>query len=191
MDRGANFINLDIIDQSPIETERLVLRRYTLLDINDVFTYASDSEVTKYLLWDAHKDLEDSKNFLNWIESVNCTERGKIFFVYAIQLKSENKVIGSIDFKNTHKFAGQIDYVIGQKYWGRGYMTEAAQAIKNWAFRDLPELVRLQAYCLPENLGSRRVMEKVGMEYEGLRKKSLIVKNKPADLVHYAYIKET
>ena len=181
---------MEKVEQTSIETDRLILRPYRETDLNDVFEYASNPEVTKYLLWDAHKTIEDSQNFLNWIKSVTSGERGKLFFVYAIQLKDENKVIGSIDFKNTNKFGGQMDYVIGKTYWGNGYMSEAASALKLWVFDIFPEIVRLQAYCQPENIGSKRVMEKVGMEYEGLRKKSFVVKTKPVDLVHYALIRD-
>lgn len=181
---------IETIEQTPIETARLILRPYSEADVGDIFSYASNTEVTKYLLWDAHKSIEDSRNFLKWIQSVTCNERGKLFFVYAIYLKQENKVIGSIDFKNTHRFGGQIDYVIGKNYWGNGYVSEAAEALKGWAFYTMPELVRLQSYCLPENKASQRVMEKVGMQYEGLRKKSFIVKNKPVDIVHYAFVKD-
>ncbi len=177
-------------EQKQIQTKRLILRPYSEADVKDVFEYASDPEVTKYLLWDAHKTTEDSKNFLTWIRSVTCGERGQLFFVYAIHLKEENKVIGSIDFKNTNKFGGQMDYVVGKPFWGKGYVSEAANALKLWAFENFPEVIRLQAYCQPDNIGSRRVMEKVGMEYEGLRKKSFIIRNKPVDLVHYALIRD-
>lgn len=180
---------MNTIEQEPIETARLTLRAYTEADLKDVFDYASDPEVTKYLLWDAHKTLEDSQNFLNWTKAVSCGEIGKVFFVYAIWSKENKKVIGSIDFKNTNRFGGQIDYAIGKAYWNKGFVSEAAAALKTWAFVRFPEIVRLQAYCQPENIGSRRVMEKVGMEYEGLRKKSFVVRNKPVDLVHYALIK--
>lgn len=105
---------MDTIEQKSIETARLILRPYTDDDLKDVFGYASDPEVTKYLPWDAHKTLEDSQNFLNWIKSVTSAENGKIFFVYAICSKENNKVIGSIDFKNTNKFGGQMDYAIGK-----------------------------------------------------------------------------
>ena len=111
---------------------------------------------------------------------MTCGERGKLFFVYAIQLKEKNKVIGSIDFKNTNQFGGQMDYVIGKPNWRNGYVSEAAKALMLWAFDNFAEIVRLQAYCQPENIGSKRVMEKIGMEYEGLRKKVLLLKIDPS-----------
>ncbi len=180
---------METIKQIPVNTERLILRPYAKTDLKDVFEYASDPDVTKYLTWEPHKTIQDSQDFLSWIKSSTCGERGKLFFVYAIQLKEKNKVIGSIDFKNTNKFGGQMDYVIGQSYWGNGYMSEAANALKIWAFDTFPEIVRLQGYCQPENVGSKRVMEKMGMEYEGLRKKSFVVRNEPVDLVHYALLR--
>ncbi|MCB0413680.1 MAG: GNAT family N-acetyltransferase [Bdellovibrionales bacterium] len=182
-------MNEEEIKQPVLETDRLILRPYRESDLNDIFSYASNPEVTRYLLWDAHKTIEDSKEFFEWIQSVTSREKGKVFFVFAIELKESGKVIGSIDFKNTNKFGGQMDYVIGQPHWGKGYMSEAAAALKLWAFDNFPEIVRLQAYCQPENIGSKRVMEKIGMEYEGLRRKSFVVRNELVDLVHYALVR--
>lgn len=63
-------------------------------------------------------------------------------------------VIGSIDFKEINPFCGQIDYALGFEHWNKGIMSEAATAVRDWAFENLPEMVRLQAFCIVENTGS-------------------------------------
>ncbi len=180
---------MELINQPILYTSRLILRPYNETDLNDIFEYASDEETTRHLTWNAHKTIEDSKEFLHWVNETTKNIRGQLFFVFAIEDKTLHKVIGSIDFKNPNKFCGQMDYVLEKKYWNQGLMTEAAKGIKDWAFGNFPEIVRLQCYCLPENIGSRRVMEKLGMEYEGLKRKSFIIRDQAVDLVHFALVR--
>lgn len=179
-----------IVNQPLLETKRLKLETFKETDLPDILTYASHPEVSKYLPWEAHKNITDSQNFLNFIMRSACSEQGKLFFIFAIRLKESGRVIGSIDFKNTNSFSGQIDYALGYEYWNKGIMSEAAEAIRDWAFLNLPEMLRLQSYCVPENRGSSRIMEKIGMSQEGLRRKVFVLKDRPVDLVYYAMLKD-
>ncbi len=177
------------IEQTNIETDRLILRPFTSSDIDDVFSYASDPKMTRFVTWEAHKTKEDSRTFLEWIASATSHDKDKLFFIYAVVLKGTNGVIGTIDFKNKNKFCAQVDYSIGKKYWNNGYVSEGVKAIVEWSYNSLPEITRYQAFCQPENIGSRKVMEKVGMEYEGLLRKYFVIKGIPVDVVHYALIR--
>lgn len=181
-------MGMDIV-QPRLETERLILEAYRESDVRDIFAYASDEDVARFVLWQAHKTEQDSKAFYDWIQTSTTSKRGELFFVFAIRHKQDQRVIGSIDFKNAYPHCGQIDYALGKNYWGQGLVTEAAVAVRDWAYATLPEMVRFQSYCIPENIGSSRVMQKLGMEYEGLRKKALVVKGKPVDIVYYAHIR--
>ena len=145
------------IEQPRLETKRLILESYRDQDLEDVFAYASNPEVTRLLTWQAHKTLEDSENFLKWVQSSTRCEAGNLFFVFAVRLKETGKVIGSIDFKNPQPWIGQIDYALGCEHWGKGLMPEAAQALKDWSFEAFPEIARLQAFCEVENKASARV----------------------------------
>ena len=68
-------------------------------------------------------------------------------------------------------------------------MTEAALAVRDFAFQNYPNLVRLQATCLEENAGSRRVMEKSGLRFEGIARAGMFVKGKPVDVATYAVLR--
>lgn len=182
--------DLDTLKQPLLETQRLILEPFKDSDLPDILAYASHPEVSQFVLWEAHKTIEDSQKFLDFIRKSTCTRRSKLFFVFAIRSKASDRVIGSIDFKNLNEFIGQIDYALGYENWGKGIMSEAAQAISNWVFVNLPELVRLQAFCVAENIGSSRVMEKIGMSHEGTRRKVLVLKGKLVDLADYAIIKD-
>ncbi|WP_413561009.1 GNAT family N-acetyltransferase [Bdellovibrio sp. HCB209] len=178
------------IQQPTIETERLTLSPVLISDLPHIFEYASDPEVARHVTWPPHKDLEDSRKLLEWIEKTHNTTRGAIFFVWAIRLKSAgNKMIGTIDFKQPVSHIGRFDYAMGKSYWNKGLMSEAAQAVKNWSFSELPELVRFEARAIAENTGSRKVMEKTGLQYEGTFRKQLNNKGTLVDIVCYAEIR--
>jgi ribosomal-protein-alanine N-acetyltransferase len=180
-----------IIDmtQPVLETERLILEPFKDCDVNDVFDYASDPEIAKTVTWEPHKNIDASREYLSWIQKHSSGQAGKIFFVWAIREKKSGKVIGSIDFKNIFPHSGQLDYALGRIYWNSGFATEVAKEVVRWAFSEIPELVRFQSYCIADNIGSRRVMEKSGLQLEGIRKKSIQVKGKIFDTAHYALVK--
>lgn len=180
----------ETMNQPTLETKRLILEPYKDSDLPDILAYASRPEVPKFVPWEAHKTIEDSQKFLDFVRQSTRNMRGKVFFVFAIRYKESGRVIGSIDFKNVNQFTGQIDYALGHENWGKGIMSEAAQAISDWAFSSLPEMVRLQAFCVSENIRSSRVMEKIGMSREGMRRKAFVLKGKPVDLADYAIIKD-
>ena len=116
-----------------METERLIIRRWTLEDAESLFDYAKDPEVGPVAGWPAHKTIEDSlrtiKNVFNGKEA------------YALALKESNEAIGAIELKlrgNT-KLTDRDDecelgYWLGKKFWGRGLMPEAAREILRHAF---------------------------------------------------------
>ena len=110
-----------------LKTERLVLRPFEVTDANSMFdTWASDPEVTKYVTWDAHKDVNVSKQIVNlWVSQYIKEER----INFAITLKENNQLIGGIDVVGYLDGTPVIGYVIGQNYWNKGYVTEACKEV--------------------------------------------------------------
>jgi len=158
------------------ETERLVIRKWMLTDAADMFEYAADPEVGKYI-FPPHKTIEDS------IERINDVFRrygqadrytmpeDKIDF--AIEHKSEQKVVGSISFsKYTERSGGtaEIGYALGAKYWGNGYMTEAVKGMLSF-IKKQGIAKRIEARHDTENVASGKVMERAGMKFEVIQKK--------------------
>lgn len=171
-----------------IETERLLLRKITLEDAQDMFQYGSDAEVSRHVTWDAHQTLEDTKEFIQIV--LTKYENGDLA-PWGIVLKETNQLIGTIDFvswQTNHKTA-EIGYVISKIYWGQGITTEASKAILNYGFTKM-DLVRIQARCFVENVGSEGVMKKLRMKYEGTVRKAMFAKGKHRDLKVYAVLKE-
>ena len=92
-------------------------------DSEDMFYgWANDPEVTKYMTWNPHKTVEETKQILSmWIkeyENPDC-------YKFAIVLKENNKLIGGIDVVDYENGIPEIGYCLSKKYWGRGIMTEA------------------------------------------------------------------
>lgn len=145
-----------------IETDRLVLRPTRMSDAEDIFEYASGENVGRYAGWKLHETIEETRQI---IETVFSEEN-----VFAIVLKENGKVVGSIgliaDPKRVYDRVRMIGYALGEAYWGRGYMTEAAGALTDYGFETL-DLVMISAYCYPSNERSRGILKKLSFEYEG------------------------
>ena len=148
-----------------LQTDRLLLRRFKLSDLNDFYEYARDPDVGPDAGWDYHRSKDESLSLLK--KFVKSNE------IWAIELKGTSKVIGSIglhrDRKRDNKSARMIGYVMNSSYWGLGYATEASRRIIEYAFEGL-QVDLVSAYHYPHNERSRSVILKCGMTYEGTLK---------------------
>lgn len=171
-----------------LETERLILRKMTLEDAEDMFEYASDPDVAKYTTWDTHQSVKDTKFFLNTV-----VERYKNRQItdWGIVHKGEEKLIGTGGFAECHLFhsRAEIGYALSRKYWRQGYMSEAVTAIVKFGFQTM-NLNRIEARCEVDNIASARVMEKVGMQFEGILRQHIFTKGKYCDLKIYSILRE-
>jgi len=144
-----------------LETERLILRPFTIEDAQEMFFgWANDPEVTKYLTWNTHKDIEETKRILSlWIDEYEKPER----LNFAIELKKEDKLIGGIDvvgYLGGVQGTPVIGYNLARKYWGNGYMTEACHCVIEYLFSKGYSEIRIDA--MSENIASIRVIQKCG-----------------------------
>lgn len=175
-------------DLPTLETERLILRKVTKEDIEDIYLYGSDEEVSKYVTWNTHETIADTKGFVEFV--LNKYENKQVS-PWGIEYKENGKFIGTVDFvwwQPNHKIA-EIGYVISKDYWGKGLTTEVAKELVKFGFEEM-DLVRVQARCDVENIASARVMEKSGMTLEGIIRKGIFVKGEHRDLKMYSILKE-
>lgn len=161
-------------DPPELETPRLILRRMKKADYHDMYEYASDSEVTRYLTWYPHPDENYTLRYLAYITT---RYRAGEFFDWAIVTKAERKMIGTCGFTSFHyeHNSAEIGYVLNRAYWGKGLAREAAYAVMREGFYTL-NLHRIEAKYMDGNSQSRRVMEKLGMSFEGLQRESMFIK---------------
>ncbi|MDE6031267.1 MAG: GNAT family N-acetyltransferase [Oscillospiraceae bacterium] len=150
-----------------IETERLILRQFTIDDAEAMYkNWASDTEVTKFLMWPAHKDISVSEEVLrDWVSNYAKKE----FYQWAIVFKEySDKPIGSIAIVRADETVGSahIGYCIGKPWWHKGIMTEALGAVIDFLFDEVG-VNRVESRHDPRNPNSGAVMKKCGMKYEG------------------------
>ena len=171
-----------------IETKRLVLRKLCLEGAQAIFDgWAQDQEVTRYLTWRPHERIEQTQEFVD-----GCIRawEGETRFPYMITLKDDGQVIGIIDPRVEGPKAG-IGYGAARAHWGKGYVPEATRAIIDWSFQQ-PSIYRVYATTDVENVASRRVLEKVGMQCEGILRKYIVhpnISDIPRDSYIYAITK--
>ncbi len=157
-----------------LKTERLTLRPLRVSDAYDMFEYACREDVTEYLLWSPHVSVFDTKEYLAHIEHRygECS-----FYDWAVTLTDSGKMIGTVGFTRidlAHNL-GEIGYVLNPEYHGKGIATEAARCVVDFGFERL-ELHRIEAKFMKGNGASLRVMEKLGMTFEGYHRDSMYVK---------------
>jgi RimJ/RimL family protein N-acetyltransferase len=157
-------------------------------DADSIFErYAKDPDVTRYLSWQPHERIEQTRDFVS--RCIMGWEDGSVF-AYVITLKEEDHPIGTIEIRiEGHR--GEIGFALVRTNWGNGYMTEAAQAVTDWALEQ-EGVYRVQACCDLENQASARVLEKIGMQREGILRRWGIHPNlnaKPRDVYLYARVK--
>jgi RimJ/RimL family protein N-acetyltransferase len=171
-----------------IETERLLLRKPRPDDAHAIFEgWAQDQEVTRYLTWRPHQRVEETQEF---VQSCLTAWEQETRFPYVITLKESGKVIGMIDPRIEGSKVG-IGYGSGRAHWGKGYVPEATGAIIEWTFQQ-PSIYRVYATTDVDNIASRRVLEKVGMQCEGILRKYILHPNLsdvPRDSYMYAITK--
>src|SRR2546421_4791374 len=157
-----------------IESPRLILRPLTMADDLAIYAYGSDPEVSKYVLFDTHTSIEDSRTFLRTVMEEYEQHKPSAL---GIELKDGGTLIGTIGYLNwsgDHKRV-EIGYALSRLYWNKGFVTEATQALINHFFQH-SDLIRIEARCRSENTGSSRVMEKAGMKFEGILRKQIFSK---------------
>jgi len=154
-----------------LETKRLILRPTAISDAEQMYNnWASDPEVTKYLTWQPHADIEASKAVLAEWDKEN--ERVD-YYHWGMVLKESGQIVGTggaLGIDEEHQ-STELGYCISRACWGKGYMSEAVSAMIEYLF-DVVGLNRIVARHYPENIASGRVMEKCGMAFEGIQRQA-------------------
>lgn len=168
-------------------TARVRLRAFTADDLEAVHAYASDPEVCRYVTWGPNTRA-DSRRFIdeNVAAVAGADRRGS--WTWAVTF--EGIVVGtcSLTVSSRADARGELGYVLSRDCWGRGLTTEAAAAVLGFGFTDAG-LARVEATCRPENTGSRRVLEKIGMQREGLLRSHVVVRGERRDSLLFAALR--
>jgi ribosomal-protein-alanine N-acetyltransferase len=166
-----------------LHTPRLVLRALDPGDADDIFAYAADPEVAQYTLWRAHTSLEESRQFIAWLTKVSMA-------CWALVHPDTGHVIGTSFLHSYHAQhqRAEIAFNLAKALWGQGYATEAARAVIRVGFLHYG-LNRIEGTCMLGNVASARVMEKVGMRFEGMLRQYVWAKEAFHDMKLYAILR--
>ena len=151
-----------------IETERLILRPYEPSDDRDLHELVSQPEIMEFIPEDV-MTLQEVRRIITWLQECypKNTPEKIIKWTLAVVLKETNRVIGScglgpLDFSTDET---ELFYALRKEYWGKGLATEAARAVLKYAFKTI-KIERLVAVTMPANVGSVKVIEKLGLSFE-------------------------
>ena len=175
-------------DLPALQTPRLLLRKMRLSDAADIFAYASDPAVARYTTWPPHPTVAATEAFVR--ELLQRYADGLVS-PWGIVHRADGKLIGSCGFAYVMAWhgRGEIAYALSQSYRGQGLMPEAVSAVLAFGFETL-RLNRIEARCEVENIASERVMQKVGMQLEGVLRQHAQVLGKYRDLKLYSILRD-
>lgn len=178
----------DVFNHHPeLGTERVLLRKVRLNDADELYAYGSDPDVSRFVGWDTHQSIEDAEAYIGL--TLEKYEQGQLAD-WAIEHRGDHKFIGTVGYLwwETHEAAAEIGYVMAKPYWGQGIMTEVVRAVMCFGW-DTMGLNRIQAHTEEENVGSRRVLEKCGLQYEGRLRERVRSGDQFVDLFLYAALR--
>lgn len=170
-----------------LETKRLILRAIEPADLEALYRFRSLPKVYRYMV--SKPDTQkDTANFIKW----TIAERKKkpiLNHYWAVVVQKTGDLIGkcNINIVNPGHREASLGYDLHPDFWDQGYATEAAKRMIAFGFKDL-KLHRIYATCDPKNVGSRKVLLKAGMKWEGTFRKNMLQKGKWRDTHQYAIL---
>ena len=182
MSPPAFFFHLPSLD-----TQDLCLRKPRMKDAKDIFRYASDPEVARYVLWEPHHSVYETASF---IRDLRARIRAGYPSSWVVVLRETGTVIGTIGFVwySTDNNAAELGYSFSREYWNHGYATQALHAVIDILFSYLP-LNRLEAQHDVRNPASGRVMQKCGLTQEGILRGRIMNKGEYIDTALYSILR--
>lgn len=170
-----------------LKCSRLILRPIETSDVPAIFHYARNPNVARLLIWEPHKTTADSEAFVKFIHN------GYLNGVpnFAICLKENPELMigtaGAMWASEKNKTM-ELGIALGEDYWGKSYSSEALMCLIEFLWKRF-DVQRIQSQCKSENIQSKRMMQKMGMHYEGLLKKSLFCKGRAWDMEMFSLTK--
>ena len=156
-------------------------------DWSDVHEYASVEKVSLHQPWGPNSLAESQEFVRQSIVDANVLPRTR--FVFAIVAAESDKMIGAgeMNIRDLTNKEGELGYIVNPDYWGRGIAPEVARLVIQFGFEKL-NLHRIYATCAPQNIGSQKVLEKIGMVREGRLRENLLLKEGWRDSLIYSVL---
>ena len=171
-----------------LNTPRLILRKLTMRDAGDIYRYSRDAEVARHVLWEAHRNIGESRAYLRYMLR---RYRNHEPASWGIEYRQTGQIIGTIGFMwiQSDNSAAEVGYSLAREYWNHGLMTEALRAVIAHGFGSM-NLNRIEAQHETTNPASGAVMRKCGMVKEGTLRQRLYNKGRYVDVDLYAILRK-
>ena len=180
------MLNINFNPFPEITTDRLLLRAVSKSDVKEIFFLRSDKRVMKYIDKTPAETLDDADEFITKITEL---EKNNEVITWAIVLKGDSKLIGTICFWNIQKehYRAEIGYVLHPDYWGKGIMQEALLEIFSYGF-NVMKLHSIEANVNPDNSASVKLLEKNNFSREAYFKENYFYDGKFLDTAIYSLL---
>ena len=163
--------------------DRIVMRAPRIDDAEALFAeVASDPEVTRYLTWTPHPDVDETRRVITELFNVGDDR------TWLIVLREMGEIVGLYGLRRRESHSVELGYCLARRWWGHGLMPEAVGLLLEHLQRD-PGLYRVSATCHVDNTRSARVLERSGLSFEGRLARYVILPNisaEPQDVLLYA-----
>ena len=175
-----------LYNNKTITTDRLILRPFLISDAENVANLCNNYNLYKNTLHLPYPYTINSA--LSWIETHEKNFNEDKLYEFAITCKESGKLFGAISLSNNKNYNnGEIGYWLGEEFWGKGYATEAAKGILEFAF-NIKNYHKVYGRFFSRNPASGKVMTKIGMTYEGTLKDQVKKEKAYLDIVCYGII---
>ena len=180
------MLNINFNPFPEITTDRLLLRAVSKSDVKEIFFLRSDKRVMKYIDKTPAETLDDADEFITKITEL---EKNNEVVTWAIVLKGDSKLIGTICYWNIQKehYRAEIGYVLHPDYWGKGIMQEALLEIFSYGF-NVMKLHSIEANVNPDNSASIKLLEKNNFSREAYFKENYFYDGKFLDTAIYSLL---
>lgn len=170
-----------------IQTDRLLLRRITMKDAQDIFEYSRDEDVARYVLWNAQKNVSEAKDYVRFMLRLY---RDDLPSSWGVIDRASGRLIGTIGYMaySEENASVEVGYSLAKWMWGKGIATEALRAVIDYTF-DTMDVNRIEAQHEIDNPASGRVMQKCAMVKEGVLRQRLYNKGKFVDVALYSILR--
>jgi ribosomal-protein-alanine N-acetyltransferase len=171
-----------------LETQRLILREIQQSDAEAVFRIRGDYQVTRYNTGMAYTQIDQARAL---IDNIRQAYHNESEIRWGITLKGNDTVIGMVGYNywSRKDSRASVGYDLARAYWGRGIMTEALCEVVRFGFKRMA-LNRIEADADARNIGSHRVLEKVGFKREGVLREQFYEEGAFHDLVLFSLLRK-
>jgi RimJ/RimL family protein N-acetyltransferase len=172
-----------------LTTDRLILREFQYDDWPAVLAYQTHPLYLRYYDW-TERTPAGAQEFVGWFLAQQQAQP-RIKFQLAVTLQSSGELIGNCGIRTKFEgaFEGDIGYELSPDHWGQGYATEAARAMVAFGFTEL-KLHRVWSWCVADNTGSARVLQKLGMRLEGHLRENEFYKGRWWDTLMFGILED-